>query len=73
MAGIEFFDGAMSLAKGVGTADPTAPKATSGGPIQSADGLDNGRSMGVPTKFDNMVDRPSNSTGKKIIEGPMDV
>lgn len=72
MAGIEFFDGAMSVANGVGSADPDSPKTTSGGPIESADGLDDGHSMTVPGKTDNMVDKPANKGGD-IISGPMDV
>jgi len=72
MAGIEFFSGAMDVAKGVGTADPDQPKMSSGGPIEVASGIDDGRSTTVPSKFDNMVSQPGEGKGSPI-SGPMDV
>lgn len=67
---IEFYAGAESMSKGVGDASPDSPKTSSGGPIEVCDGIDNGSSMSVPEKFDNMISDPKNSSGS-VIDGPM--
>lgn len=69
MAGIEWFDGAMSVAQGVGTADPQSGKTSAGGPIEHADGIDGQSSATVPTKTDNMLDMPVGSSS--VIDSPL--
>lgn len=69
--GIEFFDGAMSIDAAASNAYPTEPSAKSGGPIQTADGIDDGHSFVVPTNPTNTA--PGMSLGKgSPIKGPMD-
>lgn len=68
--GITSFEG-NDVPDGVSTADMANVKTSSGGPIEVADGLDDGSSTTVPAKTANMVDSPKNSSGS-IISGPME-
>jgi hypothetical protein len=63
--GITSFDG-MTVPKGVDSADPAEPKTSSGGPIESIDGIDNGSSMGMPSEPSNAEDKPGKGSGSPI-------
>lgn len=71
MAGIEFFDGAMSVGASSDRTTPDSPSVRSGGPIETFDSGFDGHSMDMPSRPSNAVDGMSQGKGSPI-SGPMD-
>ena len=64
-------DGAMDVGGASYSTTGTEPAAKSGGPIESADGIDGGHSFAVPERPSNAVEGMGPGKGSPI-SGPMD-